>query len=116
RYLGMNGFLVLHVLLLFTVCVCGYQFLMAQSSRSGPAAAFTLAFIGAAVVPVYAVFLMPDLFNFALVFIAYFFWLYKEVTVPRSLALRGVWSDAIAATLLGIATYSKPTHAPLIVP
>ena len=79
---GMNGFLVFHVLLLFVVCACGYQFLRAHS-RPAPALAYTLAFVGAAVVPVYAVFLMPDLFNFAVVFIAYFFWLYKEVTKPR---------------------------------
>jgi hypothetical protein len=31
RLLGLNGFLVLHVLLLFGVCVCGYKFLAAQS-------------------------------------------------------------------------------------
>ena len=31
RLLGMNGFLVLHVLLLFGVCVCGYLFLAARS-------------------------------------------------------------------------------------
>jgi hypothetical protein len=115
RLLGMNGFLVFHALLLFLVCACGYQFLVARSSP-GPALAFTLAFVGAAVVPVYAVFLMSDLFNFAVVFIAYFLWLYKEVTIPRSRILREGWSDGLAAVLLGIATYSKPYHAPLIVP
>jgi hypothetical protein len=53
RILGMNGFLVFHALLLFLVCACGYRFLAARS-RPGPALAFTLAFVGAAVVPVYA--------------------------------------------------------------
>src|SRR5207245_7502359 len=91
RLLGMNGFLVLHALLLFVVCVCGYTFLAARS-RPGPALAFTLAFVGAAVVPVYAVFLMSDIFNFAVVFVAYFLWLYKEVTIPRSRFLKGDWS------------------------
>jgi hypothetical protein len=115
RLLGMNGFLVFHVLMLFLVCVCGYQFLVARS-RPGPALAFTLAFVGAAVVPVYAVFLMSDIFNFAVVFIAYFLWLYKEVSAPRSRLLNGDVSDGLAAVLLGIATYSKITHAPLIAP
>ena len=115
RLLGMNGFLVFHALLLFVVCACGYQFLAARS-RPGPALAFTLAFVGAAVVPVYAVFLMSDIFNFAVVFVAYFLWLYKEVTTPRSRILNGGWSDGLAAVLLGIATYSKPTHAALIAP
>src|SRR3984893_15614349 len=115
RVFGMNGFLVFHVMLLFAVCLCGYLFLRARSAP-GPALTFTLAFVGAAVVPVYAVFLMPDLFNFALVFVAYFFWLYKEVAVPRSRWLSGTSSNVIAAVLLGIATYSKPPNAPLIAP
>jgi hypothetical protein len=115
RGLGMNGFLVLHVLLLFVVCACGYRFLRALSPP-GPALGFTLAFVGAAVVPVYAIFLMPDLFNFALVFVAYFVWLYKEVAVPRVGFLRGVWSDLLSAALLGAVSYSKLTNAPLIAP
>lgn len=115
RAFGMNGFLVFHVLLLFAVCLCGYLFLRARS-EAGPALAFTLAFVGAAVVPVYAVFLMPDLFNFALVFVAYFFWLYKEVTTEPSRWLSGTASDVLAAVILGMATYSKPPNAPLIVP
>ena len=115
RLLGMNGFLVFHAVLLFLVCACGYRFLAARS-RPGPALAFTLAFVGAAVVPVYAVFLMSDIFNFAVVFIAYFIWLYKEVATPRSRFLKGDWSDCLAAALLGVATYSKPTHAALIAP
>ena len=115
RVLGMNGFLVFHVLLLFIVCTCGYLFLRARS-QPGPALLFTLAFVGAAVVPVYAVFLMPDLFNFALVFVAYFFWLYREVAPTRSPWLSGNASTVIAAILLGIATYSKPPNAALMVP
>ena len=116
RLLGLNGFLVLNVLLLFGVCVCGYAFLAARS-RPWPALAFTLAFVGAASVPVYAVFLMPEIFNFALVFYAYFLWLYKEVAPDRGRgALFGDASDVAAAILLGIATYSKPNHALLVGP
>ncbi len=115
RLLGMNGFLVFHVLLLLVVGVCGYSFLAARS-RPAAALTFTLAFIAAAVVPVYAIFLTSDLFNFGVVFIAYFIWLYKEVTLPRFAVLNGVWSDGLAAALIAIATYSKPTHAPLVAP
>ena len=81
---GMNGFLISHVLLLFGAGVCGYLFLAAQS-RPAPALVFTLAFLAAAAVPVWAAFLTSDLFNFALVFFAYFLWLYKEVA-PRSVS------------------------------
>lgn len=113
RLLGLNGMLLLHVLLLTAVGVGGYAFLAARSS-SAAAALFTTAFLGASVVPVYGVFLLPEVFNFALVFIAYFFWLYKEVA-PTS-RLSAPWTDAFAALLLGLATYSKPTNAVLITP
>jgi hypothetical protein len=115
RLLGMNGFLVFNVLLLYAVCVCGYFFLRARST-SAAALTFTLAFVGASVVPVYAVYLMPDLFNLAVVFIAYFFWLYKEVKRPGGDGASGIWSNVFAAVLLGIATYSKPPNAALVAP
>jgi hypothetical protein len=119
RALGMNGFLVLHVLLLFAAGTCGYLFLAAQS-RPAAALVFTLAFIGAAAVPVWAAFLTSDLFNFALVFLAYFFWLYKEVAPrgqrPDRADLTGPRTDIYAAALLGAVTYSKLSNAALIAP
>jgi len=116
RLFGLNGFLIFHVLLLFVVLVCGYTFLASQSDPAG-ALVFTLAFVGATVVPVYAVFLTPEIFTFALVFVAYFFWLYKEVAPAEGYAIfRGFRSDLIAAALLGCAAYSKPPYAPLIAP
>ena len=113
-FLGMNGFLVFHALLLFLVGVGGYLFLAARS-RPGSALVYTVGFLGASVVPVYAVMLTSDLFNFALVFLAYFLWLYKEVAQPKS-PLNGILSDVAAAVLLGVVTYSKPWHAPLVAP
>ena len=116
RLLGLNGFLVLHVLLLFGVCVCGYKFLAAQSAPA-PALIFTLAFVGATCVPVYAVFLAPEILHFAMIFFAYFLWLYKEVKPDAPAWLRGRGSDIAAAMLLGAATYSKPpNHALLVAP
>ena len=64
----------------------------------------------------YAVFLMPEVFNFSLIFVAYFLWLYKEVASPRSPFLAGRASDVLAAVLVGVATYSKPSNAVLAVP
>jgi hypothetical protein len=117
RWLGLNGLLAFNVLLLFGVCVCGYLFLAARARppNRGGALAFTLAFIGATVVPVYGVFMTSDLFNFALVFFAYFAWLYKEVRPPEA-RRSGVWSDVVAAVLLGMATFSKPLNFLLIGP
>ena len=98
--LGMNGFLVFHALLLFGALVCGYLFL-ASRSRPGPSLAFTLAFVGASAVPVYAVFLTPEIFNFTLGFVAYFLWSYKETTNPAARFLSRGGSDIVAAILLG---------------
>lgn len=115
RALGLNGFLVFHVLLAFLVCVCGYVFLSARSAP-GAALVYTLAFVGATCVPVYFVFLTPEMFHFALVFVAYFLWLYKEVAPDGRSWLRSGATTAAAAILLGIATYSKPTHGLLVAP
>jgi hypothetical protein len=115
RLLGLNGFLVFHVLLLFVAIACGYTFLAARSSP-GPALAFILAFVFASCVPVYTVFLTPEILNYALVTIAYFLWLYKEVAPEGQGVLRGRATDLAAAVILGAVTYSKPTHVFLIGP
>jgi hypothetical protein len=116
RLFGLNGFLVLNVLLMFGVCVCGYTFLSARS-RPAPALLFTLAFVAATCVPVYLVMLTPEVLNFSLVFFAYFLWLYKEVAPSTGVRfLWGTGSDIAAAVLLGAATYSKASHGLLVAP
>jgi hypothetical protein len=120
KLFGTNGFLVLHAILLALVVLCGYLFLHA---RSGPVVSAVLAsgFVMASIVPVYFVWLMPEVFNFSLVFLAYFCWLYKAVA-RAELSPRGTnWlftgrSDVVAAVLLGIATFSKVTNAALFAP
>ena len=120
---GTNGFLVLHALLMTLCFACAFAFVAA---RSHPVAAliFAFAFLFVSVVPVYMVQLGPDFFIFALVLIGYFFWCYKEVGGPpanRPNALRTRWllaprSDTVAAVLLGVATFAKPTNIGLILP
>jgi len=105
RLFGLNGMLLLNVLLLAMIVALGYLFLAAQGSTVS-ALIWTTAFAGASVVPVYAVFLMPEVLNAALVFAAYFLFLFKETAVARRLSHR--WTDVAAAILLGLATYSKP--------
>ncbi len=120
--LGTNGFLVLHVLVVVASFLCAYAFLAA---RSQPIAAllFAATFVFVSVVPVYLVWLTPDLFNLGLVTLGYFFWLYKEVATPatpagtpRSPWLVGTRTDLVAAVWLGLATFSKPTHVLLMLP
>jgi hypothetical protein len=120
KVFGTNGFLVLHAFLLALVAWCAYCFLHARMSAP---VALTLAagFVMATVVPVYFVWITPELFNFALGFLAYFCWLYKEVAPASHVSPRFRWlltgrSDLIAAILLGLVTFSKPWSALLFPP
>jgi hypothetical protein len=121
---GTNGFLVLHAVLMTICFACAYGFLVA---RSTPIAAlvFASAFLFVSVAPVYMAWLTPDFFNLAMVLIAYFFWAYKEAVAESTTACLGTWrrrwtmgprSDVVAAAILGVATFSKPTHVLLMGP
>lgn len=116
---GTNGFLVLHALLLTACFGAAYAFVRARSGA--PAAlGYAVVFLFASAAPVYFVWLTPELFNLSLILLGLFFWAYKEVApaaVPTGTwldrwarLLRGPWSDVIACTLLGIATFSKPLN------
>jgi len=120
RVFGTNGFLVFHALLLALVAWCSYVFLLARM-RAPIAAILTGAFLMASVVPVYFVWITPELFIFSLGLLAYFCWLYKLVATrgqapPGMRWLCGNASDAAASVLLGLATFSKVTNALLFPP
>ena len=120
KLLGTNGFLLLNACLLAISVLCGYLFLHARM-RASVAALLASAFVLATVVPVYFVWITPELFNFTLGLAAYFCWLYKEVAdrdrTPRGTAwLLGGGSDTLAAVLLGVATFSKPSNLLLFAP
>jgi len=121
---GTNGFLVLHALLMTLCFLCAYSFLCA---RSHPVSAlvFAFAFLFVSLVPIYMVQLAPDFFIFAIVLLGYYFWCYKEVAAPiselqlaswRTRWLLGPRSDVVAAVLLGIGAFAKPTNVLLIAP
>jgi len=116
---GTNGFLVLHAILLALDLLVIYLFVLAVTKSNWVAVPMAVAFLGTSVVPVYFVWLMPELFNFSLVLYAVFFWAYKEVAdaaSPNGPFLTGAASDYIAAALLGIATFSKPPHVLVLGP
>jgi hypothetical protein len=117
---GTNGFLVFHALLLALVAWCSYLFLHARMPAL-VAAVLAGGFILATVVPVYFVWIAPELCNFALGLLAYFCWLYKEVREAPPAGGGSGWlytgsSDLVAAVLLGISTFSKATNALLFLP
>ncbi len=120
RVFGTNGFLVLHALLLTLCFGAAVAWLGARGSSPPLAVAYAAAFLGVSIVPVYFVWLTPELFNFSLVLLAYFLWSYKESAGSGASTgpalFRGSGSDYVAAALLGVATFSKPVHIVLIGP
>jgi hypothetical protein len=120
-FAGTNGFLILHALLLSLDLFVAYLFITARGSPPLAAAAYAVAFLLASVVPVYFVWITPELFNFSVALWALFLWSYKETADGSgvgSLAryLRGPRSDYLAAALIGVLTFSKPTHAIVMIP
>lgn len=117
RVAGLNGLLFLNVALWGACVFSGYVFLRARSP-DGPAALMSLAFFGASITPIYLVWATPEIFHVALVFLAYFLWLYRYVAPPATgwfaSVLRGNGSLWLAALLLGIAAFSKPPNVGLI--
>jgi hypothetical protein len=123
RLFGTSGFLIFHAVLLALSFGVGYRFLAALGTRPALAASFAAVFIFASVVPLYFVWLMPEVFNFTTVFCAYFLWAYKLAAREPGIGgrfaeqfLLSSRSDYLAAVLLGIATFSKPTNLILIGP
>jgi len=119
-FFGTHGFLVLHALLLSLDLFVAYCFLTARGSEPIAALAFAVVFLGASVVPVYFVWMTPEFFNLSLVFYAVFFWAYKEAApegrVAASRFLTTSTSDLAAAAIIGVLTFSKLSHAILVVP
>ena len=121
---GANGFLVFHALLMTACFLCAYSFLCARSHPVG-ALIFAAAFLFVSLVPAYMVQLGPDFFIFAVVLFGYYFWCYKEVAGPAPETMRPSWrtrwllaprSDTVAAALLGVSVFAKPTNVALILP
>ena len=122
RIFGTSGFLVFHGLLLALCVAAGYSFLVARGSRPAIAAAFAAVFIFASITPVYFFWLTPEFFNLTLVFLALFLWAFK-LADPGAVRggrverfLKSSASDYLAAVLLGLVTFSKPTNLPAALP
>lgn len=113
---GTNGFLIFHAFLLTLDLWLAYLWLSARGLRSPAAAAFAAVFFVGSIVPLYFVWLTPEIFNFSLVLAAVFLWTYKEVAPGVEGFLGSRRSDVLSAVLIGVVTFSKPTHAPLIAP
>ena len=116
---GSSGFLVLHAVLITLDVLAAYVFLRARRSSAGAALGYAVVFFAASVVPVYFVSLTPELLNVSLVLYAFCLWSMKETGPAPPGRARRLWApsaDYVAAALLGVATFSKPSHAMLAAP
>lgn len=113
--LGLGGFWFLNVVLLVGFTACAVAFARARIGHTA-GTVFGVAFVWTTIAPVYLVWLTPEILNLACVGIGYFLWLYKLVATEAAPLWRGRWTDAAAALLIGLATFSKPPNAPLIAP
>lgn len=119
RVAGLRGLLFLNLLLLEAIVWMAWTF-AATRMRGGSAFALAIAFVFASILGLYAVWRTPEVLNTALVFGGYFVWLYKYVA-PEAVPAGHRWlvhpaTDYAAAALLGLATFSKPPNALLVVP
>ena len=119
RVAGVRGLLIFNLLLAVAVLWMAVTF--ASRRMHKPAAiVLSVAFLAASIAGLYTVWLTSEFFNFAVVFAGFFFWLFKEVAEPAEQAsprwLYGWKADLLAAFLFGIATFSKPPNALLVVP
>lgn len=113
--LGLGGFWFLNVVLLVGFTACAIAFARARIGRTA-GAILGVAFVWTTIAPVYLVWLTPEILNLTCIGIGYFLWLYKVVHPDAPAIWRGRWTDAAAALLIGVATFSKPPNAPLIAP
>ena len=119
RLLGTRGFVLANALLLTAAFLAAYLF---TSARSGTTVGllWSSAFVFASVVPVYAVWIAPELFNWSIGVLAFFLWLYKHVAPEPSTRmttwLRHPATDLAAAALIGLLTFSKISNLLLLAP
>ncbi len=125
RVFGYNGFFVFHSILLLIVMLLGFSYF---SLANAPLTSITylLTFLFGSVAGVYYLWISPDFFNFCLVFIIVFLWIYKikhrEVPIFSSPTetyrsfLLSPGTDYLAACLVGLAVFSKPPNIVLMGP
>ena len=122
---GANGFFVFHALLLGLVLFLGVTY-FSLGQKPATSLVGALSFLLASVAGVYFFWISPDFFNLCLVFIILFLWAYKfkhrdelppdEPPGRFRKFLLSSWSDYSAAFLAGIAVFSKPPNAVLLMP
>jgi hypothetical protein len=115
RLLKTNGFLTFNVLLLWLNLLCGYR-VVRSTVNENKAMLFSLFYFLANATLLYLFWMTPEYFNLSLVCYAFFFFVADEWFGSKTKILTAPYNHLISAVFFGMATYSKPTNALLIVP
>jgi len=115
RVLGTNGFFAFHALLLWLNLLCGYRFCI-SFMQPRAAVLFSFFYFLANASLLYLFWMTPEYFTMSLVCYAFFFFLAAERLQSKWKLFNSPFNYLIAAFLFGLASYSKPTNALLVVP
>lgn len=123
KLFGHHGILITHALLLGLMLMAATLFLERRWGSS-KALLMALAFILPTAAFVFFFWIAPEFFNMSLVFLGYFFLLYKYTNPleenEKPGVLRGFllsfWTDYLAIILLGLVAFSKISNIVLAVP
>ena len=119
RALGDNGFFVLHALLLGLVLAAAHAY-AARAAAPARATLWALTYVLASVCTLYFFWMTPEWFNFSIVFLACFLWLYKHTATDAERAattsasarwFASARTDWLAVLLFAVAVYAKPPNA-----
>ena len=108
RFFGPRGFLFLNVLLLWGAWGLAMTWGLRQGWQPAGAFGWSLFFIAGTVLPAYTVWFTPEIFNYAMVFIALALWFMPPA--PGARERRLPVRDILAAAAGGLACVSKPPN------
>ncbi len=114
RVFQTNGFLVLHAILVWLNLLCAYRFCR-SFMRARIALLFACFYFLANASLVYYFWMTPEYFNMSLVCYALFFFSAEQLQ-SKFILFRSPFNFILSAVLFGMATYSKPPNALLIIP
>ncbi|MBN2055086.1 hypothetical protein JW905_09195 [bacterium] len=105
---GLNGFLVLHAILLWLVCFAGYGHLRRMGGDPAPAFIFTVVFVFLSVAYIYVFQITPEFSSFAMIFLG--------LALAFSAGEEGWYRCLASAAVIGLNAAARPPNAVFILP
>jgi hypothetical protein len=115
RFFGTNGFFIFHALLFWLNLLCGYRYCR-SIMQPRTAVLFSCFYFLMNASVVYLFWMTPEYFNMSLICFGFFFLIAAERLQSSSRFFSAPYNYCIAAVFFGLATFSKPTNALLVIP